>query len=806
MSDPSTHLVLVSGRNALPQTGVWNMLDLAKIPVQTTLGVLSRYSAARVDPYTALVGEVMCERFQLTKEGRKRVRTAVGSLKTVGSIGNILQFGFGIEDVVRKMAQAERGCVCLALCAALKECYTDYIAVEILLEMVRLLKADGQYMPSSQSREDLLYVCAGTLSASKFPYLAEHLMRLQENEHRLGAFQGLRPTPKSVRGCSKPKAIAESLLALARISSGDIHAITIYGGSDTGWLAAIAEWLLDLKISIRSSDGRLLYSNGEAESIQLNVITKAPPGQITPEVLRTETTLVLDDIYKLFEKEGRSLDAAIVSGRLDWKDLLSSAFLSDFKNLMKIARVLGECIGSAARLFKGLALADETFPFSYRESHIDYSDKTYGPGFVKNVVQWFPELCKLKDIMDQSVLQDLVSARRSYEITGHNIFEEFDEEDVEMTPAPEYEDSQCSSAENYDGAFSERKEQSADGLALNWNPDRFCQVVITETIISLSRTMSHVCLEDENLLPTRSGIESAYGRQMSRRLSARHGKEALRTVGPIAFCLESGIAFPSQVEEEENKDGVELRLYHVLELFAGRTPPQNDLNCSALCANGICAFLDTLSGQSLENANIDSASMIHILCGRISHEQKPYYVLTDLVLAENSEDTGFTDAITISQRNTPRLGYRLSVRETYTGLESWLDIEFEARVDENELKVRIGPWKLAEWLTTQRRLIPCKELQTRVHGDCPGTSQKTLKAFNKAAAEHKTFRVHDKSIYKLEFKDSAAGIAAIASTANLSPKYSIYVTDRECLSCCMRALMSVEDPNMTEFCILQLPM
>src|SRR5579862_3304992 len=204
MSDPSAQLVLNSGQRLFPQTGSWNMLDLSKLPVQATLGVLSRYSAARVNPYTAMVGEVLCQNFQLTATGRKNLEKAVGSLKVVGGLGNTLEFGFGMEDVVRAMAKTERGCVCLALCAALKECYSDDIAVEVLLEMARLVNVNGQYMPSSQSWKGLLSACAGTLSTSKFPFLAEHLMQLPKDEHRLGAFRQLSALPTSVRSCSRP--------------------------------------------------------------------------------------------------------------------------------------------------------------------------------------------------------------------------------------------------------------------------------------------------------------------------------------------------------------------------------------------------------------------------------------------------------------------------------------------------------------------------------------------------------------------------------------------------------------------------
>ncbi len=72
-----------------------------------------------------MVGEGLYQNFQLTMKSRKDIERAVNELKVVGTLGDTLEIGFGIEDVVRLMAKSERGCVCLALCAALKECYSD---------------------------------------------------------------------------------------------------------------------------------------------------------------------------------------------------------------------------------------------------------------------------------------------------------------------------------------------------------------------------------------------------------------------------------------------------------------------------------------------------------------------------------------------------------------------------------------------------------------------------------------------------------------------------------------------------------
>src|SRR3984885_10101198 len=141
LSIPATHV------SHFPQSGSWNMIDLAKTPITATVGVLSRYCAGRVNPYTAVVGQALCANFQLTQKGRNNVETALLSLSAVGSLGDALYFGFGVEDLVRSLATTEEGAVCLA---TLADYYSEDAAVEVILELAKATKkVEGQYMPSS---------------------------------------------------------------------------------------------------------------------------------------------------------------------------------------------------------------------------------------------------------------------------------------------------------------------------------------------------------------------------------------------------------------------------------------------------------------------------------------------------------------------------------------------------------------------------------------------------------------------------------------------------------------------------------
>jgi hypothetical protein len=502
-------LIIGGGHGGFPQTGSWSMVELAKLPLQASISVFSRYAAGRVNPYTVAIGEALSNQFQVTANGRKKLELAISSLSAVGSLGDTLEFGFGIEDVVRSMAKSQQGAICLALCAALKECYHDDVCVEVLLELALLSKVDGHFMPSSLEWKNLLAACAGALATSTFSRRAEHFMQTPGKEQRLGAYAALPINRKQYRSCSSPKSIAEALSALAKVSKKAVEKVTIIGGADAGWLGAVAEWLLDLNVTIMDNKSEVYHTNvTEFEETQVQIIYNHEQESPVQDIQCVGKTYILDNVSELFSEEGRHHTTAVVSGRVQWKTALSASFLSDFRHMMEIPNTIGELIGSGARIFKAVAQGDKAFPGQYLVACISYCDQSYGVGFVENILGWFPELNVSKDAMERGFSSDLASAFGVYErcisnlrnhcgcrgcqasSNGFNVGE-----DRDMTPAP---DLQAESG-------SEASTEATD----DWDPDKYCEVIIAETIINLGRSLSNVVIEHQDLLPMRSGLELA---------------------------------------------------------------------------------------------------------------------------------------------------------------------------------------------------------------------------------------------------------------------------------------------------------
>ena len=200
----------------------------------------------------------MANTFQLGQAGRRNIEQAMTDLKYYEGITDALWFGFGHRSLPRTMATTEQGAMLMALCAALTENYDQDLAAEILHEYIKLCRIPVSLTPAIGEWRALLLACKGTLATTNLPAQLGSLMRIET-----GYCQILDRTENSnvSRTHATPQSIAEALLLIAEVSRGALASVVITGGSDTAWLAAIAEWLLDLTLLMRTDTNPELYSN-----------------------------------------------------------------------------------------------------------------------------------------------------------------------------------------------------------------------------------------------------------------------------------------------------------------------------------------------------------------------------------------------------------------------------------------------------------------------------------------------------------------------------------------------------------------
>ena len=784
----------VAHSTAFPQSSSWNFFDITARTVTASVGALQRYSAAGVNPYTSVVAQGLCKAFRLGPVGRRNIEQALSNLSVTGSFGRILYFGFGIEDLVRSLSQTEEGAICLGLCAALRECYQSDVAVEVLLELARSSAVPGALMPSSFEWKNLLNACSGALAATTFPLRAETFMRLSGRNERLGAFGTAEAVPNALRSCSNPKSLAAALISLSQVTKEEGRSISIIGGADAGWLVALAEWLFDCSVRVKSEDGKIAYQNRkDGELVQVTIIFKGLADEVgapSQDLKLHEKVCVLEDASQLFREAERSVDAHVVSGRVEWSQALNTAFMGDFTTLVSHPTKLADLIGSGARILKAIAVSDDQIPHKYRVACASYCPQSYGPGLVQNTLKWFPELQKLTKRMQRASAASLDEALRAYEssimslrevcqcVTCQKSYTGFD-------PASSNEDTSDQDMDTTEDGRRGLTDTESEGISSigDWDSDRFCLVILAETILYLSRDLAHLNVRAD-LYPVRAGFELAFGRQLNLRKSSNLALREIKELGQIVFCLDFDDSFSWTMDE----DVAEARLFRALELFTGRHQSRQTWGVSAQCSNGICAFLNILQDISTEQGAV---GQVTILPGRIDFETKSFMTLEDERQPFRDQHIDFSSVIALKTDPARDAQLKLRVKEGPNSLECLFLVD---EVIQSKRKWLVGPAKAASMLASRRGWVSCKQ---------KGRCSKVLQ--NGFEGKHQEVQHGNIWLSSWTASDVTEALTALAAAATLQPNCSIFLVDGQCLHCCARAALSIDRPERDRFCFIQLP-
>jgi hypothetical protein len=735
MSDPASisngALPLVTtgepgGQGAFSTSGQISWTGLANSAFSTTVGVLSRVSAAGVDPYTVVVGQQLGAQFQLTSAGRWNIQEALNKLQSYRALGVALWFGFGVNHLVRIMGRTEEGQLCLALCASLSECYDITVAAEILIEMVNTSRAPASLRPSILEWKSLLEASSGLLSTSTFAELAERYMNLHPSSRGL-SYESLQGSITG-RGCSSPESVARALLAIGQVTRGDLTSITIIGGSDAGWLAAFSEWHFQLSVKIIHGDtGEVLHcSRNEIDYVQLLMIYEDKCSQNNSHVQTIGKTYRLHDATLLIQRDRSDrYGGGSVAGRVEWKYALTSAFGSDFKRLLSNHRAFGGAIGNIARIMKAIASAENTIGVSFRQSCKYYEVDSYGGGFITNLIHWFPELTPLEDIMKEAAKQDVSTAIARYEayITALKIA------------------CDCVICKGVLAA-----------------QETYCLVLILEVIVAVGRTMSTVNLPVV-LAPSRLGFEVLYGRQFLLRREVEEGSlgdprqpERHKELGSAFFAVEGDARRTSA-------------LFDALEIFSGRAGAYHfdDSRTCAVSKHGICVYWQALGKAS----NGHLTGRVTVLPGQIELNEKSYSLMIDLLgrPLQISDALGWASSLTFSDIS-------VLVKETTGALQ--LSLEIRQSNHNDAQKICISPALAINEFLCQQGLVVCEgrgctkiEHQAVIKDERPG---------------YKMYQFGEVEIEALEVSRLQQWILG------RNPGQLIFC-DKECIDCCLRTAL-----------------
>lgn len=109
--------------------------------------------------------------------------------------------------------------------------------------------------PALRQWSCLVEACEGILAPTGFGLTLHELTRLY-----------LRNGSPNLRASASSEAVAKVLKGLFDVSNGHMEQITLAGGSDCAWIAAVAHWLLELAVEVQAPPGDAIYRPGSVRS------------------------------------------------------------------------------------------------------------------------------------------------------------------------------------------------------------------------------------------------------------------------------------------------------------------------------------------------------------------------------------------------------------------------------------------------------------------------------------------------------------------------------------------------------------
>ncbi|KAM0804266.1 hypothetical protein BDR22DRAFT_800429, partial [Usnea florida] len=390
------------------QQGSVDWVELGTSTISASVSVLRRIAAADVHVGTLAVAHAVAGTFWLSRTGEDRVGETLSRLQSFSPLGNALHFGFAIDHPVRHLARTQHGYACLALLGSLAELTSKTeAAAKVLSELTDILGAPRNRRPSLRQWQSILRCCSGILSATTFPCVTEHFLRLA----RVST-----PETKAEASVGNPRDIAVVLDAISRLSREELVSIDLLGNDTCAWLAAFGNYFFGLGVEIRDRNGELLHQS-LSEHGHVHLFVTFGTSAETQTLVHAKCYVVRDVTDML------TRDYTLSSGRVEWDAVLSTIFPGPSSELLRLGSQLEQVLRSAARLLEAVATADPAIDTELQmalgESGYHYDSR--GLGYLNFARDLLPELATILSEPRQAVEIDVHKSVLDYEEAAHRL-------------------------------------------------------------------------------------------------------------------------------------------------------------------------------------------------------------------------------------------------------------------------------------------------------------------------------------------------------------------------------------------------
>ena len=730
------------------QQGQVDWVAFANTTISGSIAVMQRLSAAGVQPTTVAGGLALASRFTLGKRGQQNMDVALKNLSGVFGYNKILYYGFGYRSFVNILTEKKIGINLVALCACLVDMHGVPVAAEVLAALWTLEGFPEEFEPSISQFNALVTACAGVVAATTFG---------QTGDIMLGDLRKLRPGKSSITGLpagsiSNANDIAKVLHGLFQISRGTIEHINVVGGANCAFIGAVAHWLLDFAVYVEDERGAPIFQSAlHPESAQVKIQYRHSD-QVSTELQIASTTYILGDhrdmlIHTPWE------DEFFLNIRTPWDGCLERIFGNSFRRLKSLPLIFGEFLGSAARIYAGLAEGEADVGNFSRRCFTEFIDSTYGYGFINSTGLIFPELGRIKDLDEAMQKASGTSFRRAMSC-GQLAIESLTRlcECIEC----------AKSSDRYTKKLDELEETT-------------CLLAAVITITHLVRLVAG--LERNFMLnPSISGMQLLYGR----------------------FCrniVNRPIAIHSALGLQESQSTPSITPAHLMAdvecLFTGHLPTPDEISRNnyrtAFSYSGICCFLEALRRPS---SNAVDLRHIHVSPGHIQRGDREYNSVWDSAPTPRAQLPKAKLEIESIKPPSDMRDDKIDIKALVTEVSGGGQLIFYYQATVQETTVLIRPGMLTQRVLERTGLITCDkrtcgiELLFPCRVVCEGWEIDN---------DTRTTDSQTTNCIIWPFRETDAGRYVAIETV---PFKDFYIRRGECLPCCTKAVSNLRSSTI----------
>jgi hypothetical protein len=301
-----------------------------------SVAFLGRLASAGLEPLTVQIARAISFYIPISSDGEKRLNEATSRMRT-STIGKVIKFGFGVQNILQTLLQTSQGASSVALMGCLCEGHTPSYAAEVVYELLKITGIPLEITPSFSQWEIYAQLCAGTFRTSTFGKQIQQLRRNLDGRSygRLSISNG-RTYPVNAMD------VAKILQALGSILTGEVDRIEIIGREECCWVVALCDFLLGLRVRLRDETGTLYqnYSSNDIAQVEVkfvhyfhsDMICTAKTFQLGQNV---DELLCREELLYRGDKSLSSAPSQLL-GRLEWDAMVQDSFGENWEEVLRI--------------------------------------------------------------------------------------------------------------------------------------------------------------------------------------------------------------------------------------------------------------------------------------------------------------------------------------------------------------------------------------------------------------------------------------------------------------------------------------